>query len=174
MAGKPGRSGGHNRKPRAIKRLEGNRRKVARAELEKEEPRGMGRPRLPVHLSTEERRLWSDVVSSLPSDLLSQADEAVLERFVVAWAEFRDAHVKITKTGTLVQSPQGPIRNPLLTVRHQAAREMHLAGGEIGLSPVARARLTTEGREEDDPMALLLGDDLDPAGAWASVPRTRQ
>ena len=164
---------GRPKKPSAIKIAEGNRMKVAKAQL-KPDPRGIGRPQLPLHLTEVERRLWSDVVASLPIMLLSRADEAVLERMAVAWAEFREVQETIRKTGKLVQSPQGPARNPLLIVREKAAREMHLAGEVLGLSPVARARLTDIETAEDDPMELLLGMDGDPAGAWSTLPRTRQ
>lgn len=155
-------------KPAKIKALEGNREKLGRARI-RENPAALGLPRLPTHLSQEERRLWADVLASLPPKLLTRADEGVLERFAVAWAEFREVHATITRTGRLVQSANGPVRNPLLVVRNAAAKEMHLAGMEIGLSPVARARLTAEDREEDDPMALLLGEDLDPNGAWSTT-----
>jgi P27 family predicted phage terminase small subunit len=105
---------------------------------------------------------------------LTRADDAILERFAVAWAEYREVHATITRTGKLVNSPQGPIRNPLLVVRNNAAKEMHAAGSEIGLSPVARARLAAPNAVDDDPMALLLGEDGDPNGAWSTLPKTKQ
>ena len=163
--------GGSKPKANEIKRLEGNRRKIGRDHLP-EEPQGIGRPRLPTHLSQDERRLWADVVGSLPVSLLTQADEAILERFAVAWATFREAHRLIKSTGLMIQSVVGPVRNPLLVVRNNAAREMHLAGSEIGLSPVARSRMISAGHEDDDPLALLLGDDGED-GAWATTSRTR-
>jgi P27 family predicted phage terminase small subunit len=156
-----------------IKIAEGNRRQRGRAEL-RPDAQGLGRPRLPLHLSEVEAGLWLDVVASLPVVLLSRADEAMLERMAVAWAEFREVHETIKKTGKLVQSPQGPVRNPLLIVREKASREMHLAGEVLGLSPVARARLAATDTADSDPMELLLGLDGDPSGAWSTAPRTKQ
>ena len=163
---------GEKPKPSAIKIAEGNRRKVAKADI-RQDPRGLGRPRLPPGLSEVETRLWLDVVASLPVALLSRADEGALERHAVAWAEFRDLQGKIRKTGHLVQSPQGPIRNPLLIAREKATREMHMSGEVLGLSPVARARLAATETAENDPMELLLGMDGE-NGAWSTLPRTKQ
>jgi P27 family predicted phage terminase small subunit len=164
---------GRPKKPTQIKILEGNRGKFAKASL-KPDARGIGRPRMPAHLIPEEQELWQDVIASLPVGLLSRADEAALERMAVAWAEFREAQQMIRKTGKLVQSPQGPVRNPLFVIRNQASREMHLAGEVLGLSPVARARLAASETPDDDPMALLLGPDDDPNGAWSTLPKTKQ
>lgn len=101
--------------------------------------------------------LWLDVVASLPDGILSSADDGILERYVVAWARFRDAKKRVEETGTLVKSVHGPVRNPLLIVMSQATKEMHAAGGELGLSPVSRARLAALDTFQDDPMAMLLG-----------------
>lgn len=159
-------------KPSTVKAAEGNRGKYGKDRI-KTDPSGIGTPQIPAHLTEVEQRLWAMVVASLPVGLLSRADEAVLERMAVAWAEFREVAPQIRQTGKLVQGPNGPIRNPLLIVREKAAREMHLAGEVLGLSPVARARLASSETAQDDPMELLLGMDGDPGGAW-STPRTRQ
>jgi P27 family predicted phage terminase small subunit len=160
-------------KPKKIKILEGNRRKVAKAKIN-HDPQGIGQPREPVHLNPEEQRLWWEIVTSLPVGLLSRADETMLERMAVAWCRFRQVHATIEKTGLLVQSPMGPIRNPLLVVEKAAAVEMHSCGSELGLSPVARARLSAPDTVNSDPMALLLGPDEDPNGAWSTLPKTKQ
>lgn len=155
---------GGQRKPSKVKQMEGNRSKVAQSVIVIDPP-GKGRPKMPPDLSDLEQEMWVDVVASLPSGLLTNADNAVLERFVTAWARFRAARRLIAETGILVQTKMGIQRNPALVVLNNASREMHMAGGEIGLSPVARARLASaEHPWDDDPMAQLLGDDED--GAW--------
>lgn len=164
---------GQKPKPSMIKELEGNRSKLGRAHL-RPDARGIGVPRPPVYLTADQRALWADIVASLPVGLLSRADEQVLERMVVAWSRYRECQIKITASGLLIQSPQGPIRHPLLVTQARADREMHAAGEVLGLSPAARARLSASESPEDDPMALLLGEDGDPDGAWATSPRTRQ
>lgn len=151
-------------KPAQIKRLEGNRSKVARAKLDKNPPQGKGKPRVPLHLTAAERKLWAHIVDALPAALLCRADEPTLERMAVYWSRFREAGRMLARSSLLVQSPQGSIRNPLLAIQNDAAREMHRASGELGLSPVARARLTAAGSESDDPMELLLGMESDDDG----------
>jgi P27 family predicted phage terminase small subunit len=164
---------GRKPKPSVIKQMEGNRSKIARADMAHDLD-APGKPRLPDHLTAAERQIWLDVVAALPPSLLRLADESILERFAVSYARWRDIQRIIVKSGLLVQSPQGPIRNPLLVVQKEAARDMHLAGEVMGLSPVARARLASKDNDGDeDPMALLLGMDGDPAGAWATPPRRK-
>lgn len=149
---------GQKPKPKEIKVLEGNRSKIATAKLdEATEPKGVGLPRLPPDLDEIETQLWRDIVGSLPKSLLSRADDSMLERMAVAWARFRTTRKTIKTVGLLVNSPNGPIRNPLLVVLNATQKEMHACSSELGLSPVARARLTAAGSEDEDPMALLLG-----------------
>ena len=165
---------GQKPKPSVIKIAEGNRSKVALDKLG-HDIKGKGHPRLPDHLSSAERRLFLDVLDALPVTLLSRADEAVLERFAVNYARWREVQRVIVKSGLLVQSPNGPIRNPLLVVQDKAERAMHAAGEVLGLSPVARARLASpENSGDEDPMELLLGPDGDPAGAWATRPPNKR
>ena|SRR5882672_6960711 len=163
---------GRKKKPKTLKLLEGDRSKVGKANIP-DEPQGLGRPRVPLHLAADERKLCADIVASLPVGLLTRADEATLERMAVAWARYRSATLQIRRSGLLIKTRYGKVRNPLLVVQNVAAKEMHAAGSELGLSPVARARMTTAGLENDDPMALLLGMDDDPAGAWSTVSKTR-
>ena len=146
--------------------------KLGRARIT-EDPKGVGEPTVPANLNEEQAKLFRHCLGSLPPEILTSADEAMLEGFAVAWARFRQADDQILRTGLLVQSPSGPIRNPLLIVSEKSADLIHKLGGQLGLSPVARARLTTVSAGEEDPMAQLLGDDLDPTGAWSTPPRTK-
>jgi P27 family predicted phage terminase small subunit len=167
---------GRPKKPALIKKLEGNRGKFAKSQVREDTP-GIGHPRPPEGLTEPERALWVSIVRSLPVGLLTRADEAALERMAVAWAEYRQVQALVRKSSLMVQSPRGPVYNPLLLVREKAAREMHLAGEVLGLSPVSRARLIASEAPDDDPMALLLGPDGDPTGSWATVSpgsRTKQ
>ena len=147
---------GQKPKPSVIKQREGNRSKVGRAKI-RDDPRGKGRPTVPQHLSADERMLWAHVIRSLPIELLTMADDGVLERYAVAWNTFRQANALIDKDNLTVRSPQGDKPNPLLAVRNVAAKEMHAAGSDLGLSPAARARLSLAVGDAEDPMSLLLG-----------------
>lgn len=159
---------GRGPKPAQTKIIEGNRSKVSIAKIGRD-PAGLGFPRMPPGLSDGEEELWLDVVASLPEGLLTSADEGILERYVRAWFRYRGACKKMAETGILIKSPNGPVRNPLLVVVNQAERAMHAAGAEIGLSPVARARLANTDFGESDPIGMLLGDDA----LWEPPPRKR-
>lgn len=155
---------GRKPKPQMIKKIEGNRSKVANSALAMEEPQGKGQPRMPPGMSADEQELWLDVVASLPVGLLSRADENTIERAARYWSMFREAADMVSKTGLMVRSNFGPVKNPALAIMNQAAKQLQAAGSELGLSPVARARLVAPKNWEDDPMTLLLGGDDD--GAW--------
>jgi P27 family predicted phage terminase small subunit len=164
---------GRPRKPSKIKEIEGNRSKIAIASF-KTDPRGNGFPNMPPRFTALEEELWMDVTESLPDGILSAADTAILERFVTAWARHREARIKLQETGLLVRSATGPIRNPLLVVINQAAREMHAAGAELGLSPVSRARLADGESYGHDPMNWLLDHEDDPDEPEIQTPRRVQ
>ena len=109
------------------------------------------------HFTDEQRDLWRVVLRSLPDGLLSEADSAIVERMAFAWATCREAQRVINRDGLLVENEHGKqIRNPVWAVLRQATAEMHACGEAIGLSPVARTRITAVDQSDDDPIALLL------------------
>jgi len=163
---------GKPKKPSALKALEGNREKLGRDRITTD-PRGKGRPRPPPGMEGEALGLWRDVVSSLPDELLSRADEAALEAFARAWCTYREADRGIQGNGLLIATASGDRENPLLRIRDRAVDHMHKLGGVLGLSPVARARLSSRDPAGDaDPLELLLGGE--PNGAWSTAPKARQ
>lgn len=138
---------GQKPKPSEQKRREGDRgHRGAKIGVDAQ---GKGKPTVPMHLTAEERRLWAEAVGSLPGYVLSRADNGALELYVTAWARYRDFDSKIRKTGVLVQTPNGPRRNPLFVVLDKAAGQMMRAASELGLTPVARARLARPEHETD-------------------------
>ena len=100
------------RKPSTLHKLEGTRPERG---FNKREPEGNGRPRLPSSdvLTPIEQRLWKALVASLPPNLLTQADEQVLERMSIAWAQFRECCVGLRLEGALVRGRDGAsVRTP--------------------------------------------------------------
>jgi P27 family predicted phage terminase small subunit len=145
------------RKPALIREAEGN---PGKRPIPKNELRGVGRAVAPAHLTPEQADRWRDIVDALPVALLTRADTQVLERMAVAWAEFRNAQMLINQSGLITRGQNNePVKNPLLTVRRHAAAEMQVCGIILGLSPVARTRLTTPLPEQtaDDPLDILMG-----------------
>lgn len=141
-------------KPPPLRELEGNRSKTPIPNSVS----GLGRPVCNPNLSAEEQRLWYAIIDALPAVLLSQADEQVLERMAVAWARFWKCKEEIAEMGLLISTPEGVRRNPLLMVEANSRDEMHRCGEVLGLSPVARTRITTiDPVTSADPTELLLG-----------------
>jgi P27 family predicted phage terminase small subunit len=155
---------GRRPKPGVIRDLEGNR----GHRLIPTQPQGVGEPVCNPALQPDEQRFWWAIVDSLPAGLLSRADEQAIERMAVAWARFWDVRQKIQQLGMIVKGPNGPVRNPLLIIERDAREEMHRAGETLGLSPVARARITmSDNTLNEDPTEILLGG-LE-HGAWTDT-----
>lgn len=149
-------------KPKQLKIAEGNRSKVGMGQLH-DEPQGRGRPRIPPGFTPDQIEMWLDVIGSLPDGLLSRADESALETFVWNWDTVRQARLEIDRTGLLIKTPEGYVRNPLLVVLNNAAKLMASYGGQLGLTPVARAKLAHPTKWDDDPLEMLInGDDYTP------------
>lgn len=160
------------KKPAALARLEGNpgRRPIP------QEIDGRGHPEPPPGLNTEEGELWLAIYESLPLGLLTAADSVTMERMAIAWARFRWCQRAIRQSSVVIIArdrlgKERPIKNPLVTVQKMASEEIQQCTAELGLSPLARTRITAEGKEEDDPLALLLDGRRD--GAYYR-PATRQ
>lgn len=116
-------------------------------------------------LTADEQRFWYAIIEALPATLLSRADEPVIERMAIAWSRFWHCKALVAEQGLLVQTAEGPRRNPLLIIERDARDEMHRCGEVLGLSPVARARITvSDPMTTTDPTELLL-DQID-GGNW--------
>ena len=139
------------KKPASIRKLEGNRghRPIP------QEIATVGRPEPPTWLTQKQRDRWDEIVASLLH--LTAADQQVCERMAVAWATFRQTCQLINQSSLLTRGRDDePVRNPLLSVRRQAAQEMETCGMALGLSPLARMRLTAPDQDEDDLLSRLL------------------
>jgi P27 family predicted phage terminase small subunit len=118
----------------------------------------VGRPEPPGYLTAEQLDRWHDIVGALPAELLTRADEQCLERMAVAWSTYRQACTLINQSGLLTRGQNGePTYNPLHRVRSAAAAEMESCGMLLGLSPLARTRLTAPEQDDTDPLSVLLG-----------------
>lgn len=153
-----------NKKPGLIRKLEGNRSRTSIPD----NPKGVGEPVCNPYLNADEQRFWFAIVDSLPGGLLSRADEQVLERAAIAWARMWDCRKMIEEQGMISQGANGPIKNPLLMVEKDAREELHRAGEVLGLSPVARTRITAPDADPNiDPTEQLMAGIE--GGAWRDV-----
>ena len=142
-------------KPAQVREIEGNRSKRDIPAVP--EPTGMPKP-APA-LTAEEKGMFRDLVTSMPDGVYSQADSPTLERFVRAWARYRKCQREIDRNGLLItKTPSSKvlIRNPYLNLQREASDEMHRCSTELGLSPVARMRISAPKNVDTDPLELLL------------------
>lgn len=162
-------SGGRNKKPLLIKKLEGDRAKIGRKKLAAlREPVTSGDPIRPDYFGVEENRLWNATIASAPQGLLTAADSMILELFVSSWAMLQQTNRQIAATALLVKSERGAVKNPLMTIRRMLTSELNAAAAQMGMSPFARARISAPDASDEDPMQQLLGWTT-PEDVWTPV-----
>jgi P27 family predicted phage terminase small subunit len=145
------------RKPKleVVKANEGNRSHASKYDRQ---PRveGVGPLEPPDHLTPAEKTLWDHILSSLPAGVLARADTSLLERYVVAWARWRECDRAIKEDGLMVATVNGWVKHPLMATATALSRELQQQGAEMGLSPVARQRLMAGKIDPDDEMSWLM------------------
>ena len=142
-------SGGHNRKPTALKRLEGN---PGKRKLNDREPQpGPGRPEMPPGLSRIARQEWKQIVPRLEQmGVLTTVDGKALAAYCSTYAQWMQAEKNIAKYGlvTAIVDPDGTglvvlKANPAVKIKSESLRLMRAFLSDFGLTPASRARLVT-------------------------------
>ena len=151
---------GRNRKPTAIKILEGN---PGKRKLNDREPKPVKRaPPCPKWLEAEARQEWKRLAKALEAmGVLSEVDMAVFAAYCQAYGRWKQAESKITDGNLVFLTPSGyPQQNPYLSIAQQNMRLMHRFATEFGLTPAARSRILagTENSSSTDDMDDLLED----------------
>lgn len=115
----------------------------------------LGEP--PATLSDREKATWNEIASAMEG-IYSAADRHILEAFCVTFWRWRDVHERLAQTGDLVKSGGKVQRNPLFVPYNQLATTMRGLGGDLGLSPAARARIgsTVDDKDKEDEEYLRL------------------
>lgn len=97
----------------------------------------------PRSLSPEARVLWARVAP----ELVRLGAVGFLDRDVLAaWAEASALAAKagqiLQREGLVIRDAKGrPVKHPAIAIRNQAGAEARRLAGELGLTPVSRARL---------------------------------
>lgn len=105
-------------------------------------------PEPPDYLTDAQKERWRELVASIDSNL-RPADASTLERAAIAWATLRETTTTINRVGHLIKRGDRFEENPLIAVRDHAARALASVSTELGLSPTARARMTTTPEDGD-------------------------
>ncbi|MBR9756416.1 MULTISPECIES: phage terminase small subunit P27 family [Cobetia] len=152
---------GRKPKPSHLKAVQGNAGKRA---INHDEPEGDALdevPPAPDWLCEIGRDAWDKLAPWLVgSKILTRSDLHQLEAYCDAYATWRQAVVEIQQCGLVLESPAtgAPIKNPALTAKNEAARQMTTFGSALGLDPSSRARLAVPGsKDAANPFAELLG-----------------
>ncbi|MNL32196.1 Phage terminase, small subunit [compost metagenome] len=106
------------------------------------------------------RALWDTVVPQLCGQrLILATDVQNLEVYCAAYNQFREAEQHIAKNGLVVDGAQGgAVKNPALTAKNEAVKQMATYGAMLGLDPSSRQRLIGPKKpNEKNPFAALLG-----------------
>jgi P27 family predicted phage terminase small subunit len=151
-------SGGKNRKPTALKKLQGN---AGKRKLNKREPKPMiGAPAMPEHLSRVAKAAWRRLVPILLSmKVLTIADGDALAGYCTSIEQWILASAAIAKYGILIAeldelTGTGSVKtNPAVRVRSDALRHMRSFESEFGLTPASRAKLQIHA-DDDAPDAF--------------------
>ncbi|WP_158138664.1 phage terminase small subunit P27 family [Vibrio metschnikovii] len=148
MAGVKGRSG-RPAKPIAKKELAGNPGKRA---LNKNEPDFglVTNIMCPEWLGDYGRELWETVVPLLCKEkVLCATDIQNLEVYCSAYDQFRKCEENIKEFGlVVVGATGGPVKNPALTAKNEAIKQMSSFGGMLGLDPSSRQRIIGGNKEK--------------------------
>ncbi|WP_293808415.1 phage terminase small subunit P27 family [uncultured Bosea sp.] len=105
-------------------------------------------PRPPSYLSKDAKAEWRRVAPILSDErkVLTLADLAALENYVIAVATMREAHRELQATGLLIAGK----RNPASTILLQAQQQQLRAAGELGLTPAARSRAVMAAGDDEE------------------------
>ena len=109
-------------------------------------------PRCPAHLTPVAAKEWRRLAGPLHKmGVISTTDRAALAAYCQAWARWVEAEEKLQETPMLIRTPSGYAQqSPWLSI---ANKQMELMGkymAELGLTPVARARLPERDRRDAD------------------------
>ena len=144
---------GRKPKPAAQKKLAGN---PGRRPL-RDEPKPMpGAPSEPSHLTVAGKEAWVWLCVQLDiMGTLAQSDVALMTMYCDTWSEYCMVRKQVSKmgmAGIVITSEKGTLYiNPLLNAEAMLKKQLMAQLSELGLSPISRARLTTQKTEKENP-----------------------
>ena len=135
------------RKPTTLRMLEGNRSKTP---LPTNEPLPEGRAQAPDCLRGEAKEEWERLTGSMPPDLYTTVDTALLVVWCECWALYRKAQERLVQKGEIVTPNSGNCyQNPWVGIRNKQVQNMISLSARLGLSPADRAKLTMPNRPQE-------------------------
>lgn len=145
-------SGGHNRKSKSLRILEGSHRS-GRRNGDQPRPRPTA-PKCPDWLAPEAKDEWARLAPELERlGFLTVLDRGALAAYCQSWAEFRQITEIIDREGMVIPGHRGIDRkHPLLPALHQAMEGVRGWSQEFGMTPLSRSRMSVgEVEQEEEP-----------------------
>lgn len=156
--------GGHNKKPTALKVLEGR----ARCDRLLNEPRPASvTPKCPAWLPREGKKKWGELAPKLEKlGLLTELDGEKLAAMCMHWALMVEAAQDLKKRGFLVSSARDDgalVKNPSLQILRDNSAAFDRYAGEFGMGPRSRSYIDLPVQDEDDEFLkkILRGGEID-------------
>lgn len=170
MAGN-GNSGGQNRKPTAMKIMEGTDR-ADRLNPNEPEPELVKIPTTaPDYFEKEAKKEWDRSISKLMDmNVLAVADYALFEAYCVEYGRYVRLEKEIQREGEVIavtdyfkgkDGEPGSIKsessamNPKCRLRKEAHDSMVRLAQQFGLTPVSRSRVSAQKKKENDPLDAI-------------------
>lgn len=143
--------------PTAMKLLHGERRS-SRLNLAEPRPRP-ALPKRPADLSPAAAVVWRRVIREVgATGVIAAADTDILRCYCEAVARYQVVASALEQSTPLVRGARSGelVKNPLHQLVRDNADLVRAFGGELGLTPASRTRLTGTGQREHDPVADFL------------------
>lgn len=151
-------SRGPGKMPTPLKILRGTDRADRRPSSEPK-PRS-GRPRMPIDLSPSARRVWRRVMLEMgQTGVITPADGDVLRLYCEAMARYVQAAQLLEESGPIIHGQRGTemVKSPLNQIVRDNAALVRALARELGLTPSARAGMSTGNQAEAaDPFEQFL------------------
>ena len=124
-------------------------------------------PRCPAHLSPVAAKEWRRLAKPLyDMGVLSTTDRGALAAYCQSWARWVEAEEKLKETPILIRTPSGYAQqSPWLSIANKQLDLMGRYMSDLGLTPVARARLpaaATSGSDRMTCVRVVVCNDDDP------------
>mgnify|MGYP001565062072 CR=1 FL=1 len=128
--------------------------------LNRTEPRPTkGRPHMPADMSEAAKVIWRRVLHDYrATGVITPVDGYVLRVFCEAAARYAHASRLLDESGPLIRGARRGerVKSPLHQIVRDNADLVRAFGGELGLTPTSRTRLTGGGEPEPDPAEEFL------------------
>lgn len=129
--------------PTKVKVMKGN---PGKRPLNKDEPQPEGTLKEPPEwFDKEHKEVWNRALSCCPKGLMRKLDWSVLEVWVCAYIQHKEAAELLRSEPYLVETVNGGVRaNPLVAIQRTAAQTLIKTAEQMGFTPSSRSRIVLE------------------------------